>query len=355
MGAATSRHSQSTQIKVASETARQQPLQRYCGITHTRRSRPSFVDSYVPVSIWHQAGFLKLARISGHRCLKFSRGNLSVCICGNSYSGFGTIQEFGLDSITYLHDLLFGHADQVADQPLSMETGEWSTADDNPSIAADLLQEETQAGWIKETVGGEEDWKQMYLVMAPNRSPRLVVYSSISGVTAHTCIPNRMCLPHISDVLSAAPDAPAWKSCVLLTLDVAKAHRRIKIHPDYRTSMFSCPESIVPLSDIDLRCAGMLMRVLHTIVHVRHSMFIYVDDLLATWSRFSTDVCFHDCYHVHVPPCPTQLEENADAVGSSLGSVADINSTLDSDFDQREAGSNLAWLEWDPPSSQASH
>ncbi len=163
-----------------------------------------------------------------------------------------------------------------------METDQWSTADDNPSIAADLLQEETQAGWIEEIVGGEEDLKQLYLVMAPNRSPRLVVYSSISGVTAHTCIPNRMCLPHTSDVLLAAPDAPASESCVLLTLDVAKAHGRIKIHPDSRTSMFSCPESIVPLSDIDLWCAGMLMRVLHRIVHLRHSMFSYVDDLLAT-------------------------------------------------------------------------
>ena len=98
-----------------------------------------------------------------------------------------------------------------------------------------------QEGWIGEVVGCEEELKKRFpqvaidilnLVLAPNRSPCLVVDSSISGVTAHTCIPNRMCLPRISDVISTGPDAPALNSCVLLTLDVAKAHRRIKIHAD---------------------------------------------------------------------------------------------------------------------------
>ena len=38
------------------------------------------------------------------------------------------------------------HADQVLDQPLSMETGQWFGADDNPSIVA-------EGGWIEEA-----DW-----------------------------------------------------------------------------------------------------------------------------------------------------------------------------------------------------
>ena len=82
-----------------------------------------------------------------------------------------------------------------------------------------------------------------------------MVETSISGFTAPTCIPNRMCSPRISDVPSAAPNAPASKSCVLLTLDCAEAHRRIKIHPD-DGGLISCPESIVLRSYIELSSAS---------------------------------------------------------------------------------------------------
>ncbi len=59
------------------------------------------------------------------------------------------------------------------------ETGQWSGADDNPSIVADLLQEEMQEGWIEEVVGVENKLKQRFpqvasgklnLALAPNRS-----------------------------------------------------------------------------------------------------------------------------------------------------------------------------------------
>ena len=117
--------------------------------------------------------------------------------------------------ITNLHHLLFGLgyiqiSFLIPDQPLSMETGPWSGAAENPSIVADLLQEEFNEGWIEEVLGGEAELKKnfphaaignMNVVLAPNRSPRLVVDSSISGVTAHTSIPNCMCLPRISDHL----------------------------------------------------------------------------------------------------------------------------------------------------------
>lgn len=66
------------------------------------------------------------------------------------------------------------------------------------------------------------------LVCADNRAPRLVVDSTVSGVTANTHIPNRMLLPRISDVLQAAPMEASGVKLVALTLDVAKAHRRIK-------------------------------------------------------------------------------------------------------------------------------
>ena len=65
------------------------------------------------------------------------------------------------------------------------------------------------------------------VVLAPGRSPRLVVDSSISMVTANTVLPNHMLLPRISDVIQCAPDSMASQQMTQLTLDVAKAHRRI--------------------------------------------------------------------------------------------------------------------------------
>ena len=70
------------------------------------------------------------------------------------------------------------------------------------------------------------------LVSAENRPPRLVVDSTVSGVTQNTSIPNRMLLPRISDVLQAAPLEPSSLELVAFTLDVSMAHRRIKIAPE---------------------------------------------------------------------------------------------------------------------------
>ena len=59
-----------------------------------------------------------------------------------------------------------------------------------------------------------------------------MVDSSISMVTANTVLPNHMLLPRISDVIQCAPEGMAIQQMTQLTLDVAKAHRRILVHPD---------------------------------------------------------------------------------------------------------------------------
>ena len=127
-------------------------------------------------------------------------------------------------------------------------------------------------------------------MLAPNGSPCLVVDSSISGVTAHTFIPSRMCLPRIP---MRYQQLQMHQAQSLASSDVAKAHRRIKIHPDdgglprlhfqnrlYRwvTLNFSARASGYYWG----RVAGMLMRAFHRLAHVRHSMLMHVDDLLAT-------------------------------------------------------------------------
>ena len=98
------------------------------------------------------------------------------------------------------------------------ETGQWSGADDNPSIVADLLQEEMQEGWIEEVVGGENKLKQRFPQVA-------------SGKLNLALAPNRSCSYLNPKSHSAVVDAPASMSCVFLTLDVAKAHRIIQDAP----------------------------------------------------------------------------------------------------------------------------
>eukprot|EP00435_Cladocopium_sp_Y103_P002494 s2776_g1.t1 len=129
----------------------------------------------------------------------------------------------------------------VPDQPLSIHHGQWAGADAHPDIVSDLLQQELDAGWIVDVPGGLTALQQQHsqvavgklnAVLASGRSARLVVDSSVSGVTSNTFIPNRMTLPRITDVIAASPDKPSQLSTIGLTLDIAKAHRRIMIHPE---------------------------------------------------------------------------------------------------------------------------
>ena len=129
------------------------------------------------------------------------------------------------------------------------------------------------------------------LVSAENRPPRLVVDSTVSGVTQNTSIPNRMLLPRISDVLQAAPLETSSLELVAFTLDVSKAHRRIKIAPeDQGLLCFWYQDTLFKSNTLNFgarasgyfwsRVAGLMVRTFHRILHIRHALFQYVDDLL---------------------------------------------------------------------------
>ena len=101
------------------------------------------------------------------------------------------------------------------DQDLVQCESSWKSALDQPDVVWQLLQEEIDAGFIEKVPGGLAQLQtdhahtaavgKLGLVCAENRAPRLVVDSTVSGVTQNTSIPNRMLLPKISDVLQAAP------------------------------------------------------------------------------------------------------------------------------------------------------
>ena len=78
----------------------------------------------------------------------------------------------------------------------------------------ELVAAEVAEGFVAPVPGGLLALRQQFgqvavgklgVVLAEGRSPRLVVDSSVSNVTANTSIPNHMLLPKISDLMDSAP------------------------------------------------------------------------------------------------------------------------------------------------------
>ena len=193
-------------------------------------------------------------------------------------------------------------------QPLQDCLDSWKSAQDHPDIVHSLIQEELDAGFIAHVPGGVPQLKQLYsktaigklgVVLAPGRSPRLVVDSSISMVTANTALPNHMLLPRISDVIQCAPEGMAIQQMTQLTLDVAKAHRRILVHPDDGGLLcFHANGELYRCITLNFgarasgwywgRLAGIMVRSCHSLLAHGHALWQYVDDLLAWLDKSSS-------------------------------------------------------------------
>ena len=186
-------------------------------------------------------------------------------------------------------------------EPLLQCNDSWKSAQDHPDIVQQLVEEELQAGFIELVPGGLAELQASYsrtaigklgVVIAEGRSPRLVVDSSISNVTNNTIIPNHMMLPRIADVLASAPAQMAQQQMTQLTLDVAKAHRRILIDPkDGGMLCFHANGKLYRCITFNFgarasgwywgRVAGLMVRTAHALLGYGHVLWQYVDDLLA--------------------------------------------------------------------------
>ena len=199
------------------------------------------------------------------------------------------------------------HASPPADAELCHCESAWKSALDNAEIVDKLLQEELDAGWICEITGGDDELKRLYkhsavgklgVVLSEGRPPRLVVDSSISGVTNATHLPNRSANPTLLDVRRCLPISDARERLVALVLDVSKAHRRIKILPAdqgllcfrHRGRLYQCKTLNFGARASGFywaRVAGLLVRLVHRFWWVSHSALIYVDDLLSILEKSS--------------------------------------------------------------------
>ena len=191
--------------------------------------------------------------------------------------------------------------------PLQHCDSAWKSALDHADLVDELLEAELREGWIRSVPGGDAELQHKYshtavgklgVVVSPDRPPRLVVDSSISGFTSNTALPNKAPNPNLSDVRRCLPFCPSHQQLVALVLDVSKAHRRIRIRPQDQGLLCFRHRSVLYHS-ITLnfgarasgfywnRVAGLLVRLTHRFWHVRHSAQIYVDDLIALLLRSS--------------------------------------------------------------------
>ena len=138
----------------------------------------------------------------------------------------------------------------------------------------------------------------------------------MSGVAQNTSRPNRMLLSKISDVLQAAPLSSTSTELIAFTLDVSKAHRRIKIAPTdqgllclwYQDTLFKSKTlnfGARASGYFWARVAGLMVRTFHRLLHVRHALFQYVDDLLvlleATTSPIWIGILTIACQIIGIP------------------------------------------------------
>ena len=176
--------------------------------------------------------------------------------------------------------------------------GNWMSADLDPCVTSRLIQEDVDAGFVAEfkgdAVAAKKHWPKgiaigkLGVAYAEGRDPRLVLDSTAPGVNPSCTIKEKTFLPSLQDLR----DASTWTDdCVGLTLDVSKAHKRVKVRPDeqglllfehdgklfhYQVCHFGATFSAYWWA----RLSACIHRVLHKLLWVPHFGFIYVDDWL---------------------------------------------------------------------------
>ena len=185
--------------------------------------------------------------------------------------------------------------------------GAWQSAESQPDIVHSLLDEELQEGWISEYASLEDIQSafpqvalgRLGLVLAEGRSARLVVDSSISGVTSSSAIPNCISNPRIEDVSSCAPSYVPSDPWVGASIDVKKAHRRMLIAKHERALLaFSFRGRYFISNCLNFgarasswywsRLAGCILRLSHHLIFLKHLLWVYVDDFLAAFQKATT-------------------------------------------------------------------
>ncbi|CAE7723899.1 unnamed protein product [Symbiodinium sp. CCMP2592] len=197
------------------------------------------------------------------------------------------------------------------DHQLSIAKDNWQSANNDPDTLRELVHAEVQKGWLFEMPSlqaAQERWGErvavgkMSLVLSPPRAPRLVVDSTVCGTNDACSIPERYTLPGLQDVRDCFPLRLHAGLCEGFHLDVKAAHKTVRVKEAdqgllgvtlpggdgkddrlffYRVCPFGANFSALWFQ----RLAGMLLRLMHLWIFVRHALMGYVDDFLFIQDR----------------------------------------------------------------------
>ena len=117
--------------------------------------------------------------------------------------------------------------------------GNWTQAENNPQLLAELLDKEIQAGWVAPFAGNADAadarWPQgtaiskLNIVTADEKEPRLVLDSTICNANTLCRVPERVSLPSALDVRRTFQHADPYGSSIGLSLDFKAAHKSVKV------------------------------------------------------------------------------------------------------------------------------
>ena len=195
-------------------------------------------------------------------------------------------------------------------EQLLWHDGNWSSAEDKPDIALQLMLHEVEQGWVEEIHGGMPEAVQRWgplvavgklgVVDSPGKAPRLIGDSSCSNANSQSCIMDKAECPTILNLAASLGQLGLDTSQVsFLSLDVSAAHKQVLVRPEERgLSLFRVQHRLFCYKTCHFgakwsaywwgRLGALVLRVTKQIIFFAHCGLLYVDDFI--WC-FPTNMC----------------------------------------------------------------
>ena len=191
--------------------------------------------------------------------------------------------------------------EDLAAPDLSIHLTNWKSAEDHPDVTQQLVDEEISKGWLICFDGSVEDAKQRWphgvaigklgVAVSDSRPPRLVVDYTVCGTNPNCNIQEHQQLPSAKEVQRCYPLREHPEELGALGLDAKSAHKLCVIKEDHRGLVgFSlnnklyfykvCPFGAKFSAHWWGRLGAFWTRLLHLVIYVAHSLFLFVDDWL---------------------------------------------------------------------------
>ena len=192
--------------------------------------------------------------------------------------------------------------DDLSGPALEHCTGNWTRAEQNPDLLAELIDKEIAQGWVRKFEGTEQDaalhWPsgtaigKLNLVLAEGKEPRIVLDSSVCGLNPSVHLPERVALPTGADVQRSFLSDDCFAQLCAVSLDFKAAHKCCKVLPkDQGTLLFRHRGALYHYTVCHFgarfsaywwqRTGSLILRCLHALLcKHQHRAWLYVDDLL---------------------------------------------------------------------------